>query len=184
MYNPAVQMSGVGNRVTHNLIHDAPHMAIGSGGQNHRIEYNEIYHVCTESNDAGAMYAGRNWTMRGTEIRFNYLHDIQGFEGKGCVGVYLDDQYSGTLVYGNLFHKVTRAAMIGGGRDCTIENNIFVDCVPRRTWTRAALAGPRTASRASRKASNRCPTSSRPGPPASRSSCTSSTTSRWPRRAT
>lgn len=130
MYNPAVQIAGVGNRATHNLIHDAPHMAIGFGGQDNRIEYNEIHDVCTESNDAGAMYAGRNWTMRGTQIRFNYLHDIQGFEGKGCVGVYLDDQFSGTLVYGNLFHKVTRAAMIGGGRDCTIENNVFVDCVP------------------------------------------------------
>jgi hypothetical protein len=25
---------------------------------------------------------------------------------------------------------VTRAALIGGGRDCTFENNVFVDCVP------------------------------------------------------
>ena len=24
----------------------------------------------------------------------------------------------------------SRAAMIGGGRDCTFENNIFVDCTP------------------------------------------------------
>ena len=130
VYKPAVMVNGVGNRVTHNLIHDAPHMAIGFSGNDHQIEYNEIYRVCYESNDAGAMYAGRNWTMRGTVIRYNYLHDISGFEGKGCVGVYLDDQYSGTTVYGNLFVKVTRAAMIGGGRDCTIENNVFVDCVP------------------------------------------------------
>ncbi len=27
-----------------------------------------------------------------------------------------------------VFYQVTRAAFIGGGRDCTIENNIFVDC--------------------------------------------------------
>lgn len=130
VYKPAVMMNGVGNRVTHNRIHDAPHMAIGFSGNDHLIEFNEIDHVCYESNDAGAMYAGRNWTMRGTRIRYNYLHDISGFEGRGCVGVYLDDQYSGTEVYGNLFYKVTRAAMIGGGRDCTLENNVFVDCVP------------------------------------------------------
>jgi hypothetical protein len=105
-------------------------MAIGFGGNDHQIEFNEIYRVCYESNDAGAMYAGRNWTMRGTVIRYNYLHDISGFEGRGCVGVYLDDQYSGTQVFGNVFVRVTRAAMIGGGRDCTIENNVFVDCVP------------------------------------------------------
>lgn len=130
MYNPAVQISGVGCRVSHNLIHDAPHMAIGFSGNDHLIEYNEIHHVCEESNDAGAMYAGRDWSMRGTMIRYNYLHDISGFEGRGCVGVYLDDQWSGTTIFGNLFVNVTRAAMIGGGRDCTIENNVFVDCAP------------------------------------------------------
>ncbi len=130
VYKPAVMIDGVGIKVSHNLIHDAPHMAIGFGGNDHVIEYNEIYNVCYESNDAGAMYAGRNWTMRGTTIRYNYLHDISGFQNKGCVGVYLDDQFSGTQIFGNIFNKVTRAAMIGGGRDCSIENNVFIDCVP------------------------------------------------------
>ncbi len=128
MYTPAISLAGVGNRASHNLIHDAPHMAIGFGGNNHTIEFNEIHHVCLESNDAGAIYAGRDWTMRGTIIRHNYLHHINGFEGKGCVGVYLDDMFCGTQIYGNLFYQVTRAAFIGGGRDCTVENNIFVDC--------------------------------------------------------
>ena len=105
-------------------------MAIFFSGNDHRIEYNEIYNVCYESNDAGAIYAGRDWTMRGTVVRHNYLHDIQGFEDRGCVGVYLDDMFCGTLMYGNVFYRVTRAAFIGGGRDCTVENNIFVDCVP------------------------------------------------------
>lgn len=130
IYHPAITLGGVGNRATHNLIDNAPHMAIGFGGNDHLIEFNEIHSVCFESNDAGAIYAGRNWSMRGTVIRNNYLHDIDGFKGKGCVGVYLDDQFSGTQIVGNIFYKVTRAAMVGGGRDCTIENNIFVDCRP------------------------------------------------------
>ena len=130
MYQPAISMNGVGIRASNNLIHDAPHMAISFGGNDHIIEYNEIHDVCYESNDAGAIYSGRDWTMRGTVIRYNYLHNINGFEGKGCVGVYLDDMFCGTEIYGNLFYKVTMAAFIGGGRDCTIENNIFVDCVP------------------------------------------------------
>jgi hypothetical protein len=130
MYTPAISVEGVGNRVTHNLIHDAPHMAIFFGGNDHVIEFNEIYDVCLESNDAGAIYAGRDWTMRGTAIRYNYLHDITGFRGRGCVGVYLDDMFCGTQIYGNVFCRVTRAAFIGGGRDCTVENNIFVDCRP------------------------------------------------------
>jgi hypothetical protein len=130
MYQSAISMSGVGNRASHNLIHDAPHIAISFGGNDHIMEYNEIHNVCYESNDAGAIYAGRDWTMRGTVIRHNFLHHINGFEGRGCVGVYLDDMLCGIKIYGNTFYKVTRAAFIGGGRDCIVENNIFVECKP------------------------------------------------------
>jgi hypothetical protein len=130
MYQPAISLGGVGNRAAHNLIHDAPHEAIAFGGNDHVIELNEIHHVCTESNDAGAIYAGRDWTMRGTVIRHNYLHHITGFEERGCVGVYLDDMFCGTTIAGNVFYQVTRAAFIGGGRDNRVENNIFVDCKP------------------------------------------------------
>ncbi|MCX6901275.1 MAG: right-handed parallel beta-helix repeat-containing protein [Verrucomicrobia bacterium] len=130
MYRPAIMITGVGNRAAHNLLENSPHTAIGFGGNDHVIEFNEIHSVCHESNDAGAIYSGRNWTMRGTVIRCNYLHHINGFEGRGCVGVYLDDMYCGTTIASNLFYKVTRAAFIGGGHDNTIENNIFVDCKP------------------------------------------------------
>lgn len=130
MYTPGVSLNGVGNRATHNLIAHLPHMAIYFNGNDHVMEYNEITDVCFESNDAGAIYAGRNWTMRGNVIRYNYLHDITGFEGKGCVGVYLDDAFCGVDVISNVFENVTRAMMIGGGRDNNVLNNIFVNCVP------------------------------------------------------
>jgi hypothetical protein len=68
--------------------------------------------------------------MRGNVIRHNYLHHIMGFEGRGCVGVYLDDMFASADIVGNVFFKVTRAAFIGGGRDCSVENNIFVHCTP------------------------------------------------------
>ena len=130
MYAAAISLEGVGQRAAHNLIHDGPHIAILFGGNDHLMEFNEIHHVCEESMDAGAIYAGRDWTMRGTVIRYNYLHDIKGFEGRGCVGVYLDDMFCGTRIYGNVFYRVTRAAFIGGGRDCEVVNNLFVDCEP------------------------------------------------------
>jgi len=130
MYRPAIMITGVGNRAAHNLLENSPHTAIGFGGNDHVIEFNEIHSVCHESNDAGAIYSGRSWTMRDTVIRCNYLHHINGFEGRGCVGVYLDDMYCGTTITSNLFYKVTRAAFIGGGHDNSIENNIFVDCKP------------------------------------------------------
>ena len=140
MYSAGISLHGVGNRASHNLIDNAPHQAMSFGGNEHVIEFNEIHSVCYESNDAGAIYSGRNWTMRGTVIRYNYMHHVNGLGGRGCVGVYLDDMFCGTLIYGNLFYKVTRAAFIGGGRDCTIENNIFVEC-PRSIHIDARAMG-------------------------------------------
>jgi hypothetical protein len=130
MYSAGISIWGVGIRVAHNLIHHAPHQAIGFGGNDHVIELNEIHNVCFESNDAGAMYAGRDWTMRGTVIRNNFMHHVYGFEKRGCVGVYLDDMFCGTEITGNVFYQVPMAAFIGGGRDCLVANNVFVDCSP------------------------------------------------------
>ncbi|MDO4574394.1 MAG: right-handed parallel beta-helix repeat-containing protein [Planctomycetia bacterium] len=129
-YAPGVTIHGVGNTASHNKIYNAPHMGMGFSGNDNIIEYNEIYNVCFESNDAGAIYTGRNWTMRGNILRYNYLHDIRGFRDRGCVGIYLDDQFSSAEMYGNIFKNVTRATMIGGGRDSKIVNNIFIDCAP------------------------------------------------------
>jgi hypothetical protein len=130
VYKPAVMVQGVGNRIAHNLMHDSPHMAIAFSGNDHVIEFNEIHSVVYQSNDAGVMYAGFNPTMRGHEIRYNYIHHIYGREGRGCVGVYLDDMFCSAHIYGNVFFQVPQAAFVGGGRDNLIENNIFVDCNP------------------------------------------------------
>ena len=123
-------ISGVGNRVTHNLIHDAPHNAIQLSGNDHFIEFNEIHDVCQETGDVGAFYMGRDWTMRGTVIRYNYFHNIHGPYKYGAMAVYLDDSASGITIFGNVFYRASRAAFIGGGRDNIVENNIFVECDP------------------------------------------------------
>ncbi|OGV80326.1 MAG: hypothetical protein A3K19_04300 [Lentisphaerae bacterium RIFOXYB12_FULL_65_16] len=127
---PGVQVGGVGNRVTHNLFNDAPHMAVMWGGNDHLFEYNEFHSVVYGSNDAGVMYAGYNPAMRGHMIRYNYFHHIYGFEGRGCNGVYLDDMFCSATMFGNIFYQVPRAAFIGGGHDNVVENNVFVDCKP------------------------------------------------------
>jgi hypothetical protein len=123
-------VNGVGNRVTHNLFNDAPHMAIMWGGNDHLFEYNEFHSVVRGANDAGIMYAGYDPAMRGHMVRYNYFHDVYGFAGKGCNGVYLDDMFCSATIYGNVFHHVPRAAFIGGGHDNVVENNVFVDCTP------------------------------------------------------
>ena len=136
-YKPGITISGVGNRVAHNLMHSAPHIAIALHGNDHIIEFNDIHHVCNETGDAGAFYMGRDWSQRGNVVRFNYFHDLGAYDDKfsahhfsETMGVYLDDWTSGTRVFGNVFYKANRAMLIGGGRDNTVENNIFVDCKP------------------------------------------------------
>lgn len=126
-YVPAVQMSGVGTLVHHNLIHDHPHCAILFNGNDHDIAFNEIHHIALETGDVGAIYTGRDYTYRGNRIRHNFIHETGGV-GMGSMGVYMDDCVSGTEIYGNVFYKVQRAAFLGGGRDHRVVNNIFVDC--------------------------------------------------------
>jgi hypothetical protein len=126
----AVFIEGVGQRLDHSLIHNAPFEAIYLRGNEHLVEYNEVHHVTQETGDAGALHTGRDWTWRGNTIRYNYFHHLLGPGLHGVMGVYLDDFSSGFTVFGNLFYKAGRASMIGGGRDNTFENNMYVECAP------------------------------------------------------
>jgi len=91
------------------------------------IELNEIHSVCYDANDAGAIYTGRNWTCRGNVVRNNYFHDVHGLGGRFVMGVYLDDMFSSVDIYDNLFYRVLNSVVIGGGRDNSVTNNIFVE---------------------------------------------------------
>jgi hypothetical protein len=127
-HHDAINLNGCGCRATHNLIHDAPHHAMDFGGNDHLVEFNEIYRVCLETDDAGAIYTGRNWTVQGNVIRYNFFHDIGGGPAVGNQAIYLDDCAAGTLCYGNVISRVGRAFLLGGGRDNTVENNVIIDC--------------------------------------------------------
>ncbi len=133
-YRAGIFMYGVGNIVKNNHIHDLPHTAVFFWGNEHLLEYNEIHHVCMETGDAGAIYNGRDWSQRGSIIRYNYFHHLHGVEGQGgftdVMAVYMDDWASGTTVFGNIFYKSGRTVMIGGGRDNLVENNIIIDGTP------------------------------------------------------
>jgi len=134
-YQAAVQITGVGNRASHNLIHDSPHtgifLATSRVGNDHIIEYNELHSLALETGDVGAIYiCGRDFTMRGNVVRYNYIHHVQGPGHHGAMAIYLDDFTSGTEVYGNICWKASRNILIGGGRDNVIRNNIFVEGDP------------------------------------------------------
>jgi hypothetical protein len=125
-YAPAVDLQGVGSSVSGNLITEASHSGILVGGNEHLIAGNEISRVVREGGDAGAIYMGRDWTQRGNIIKENFIHDIgDATPGSTSMGIYLDDQFSGTSVSGNIFLRVALPILIGGGRDNEVQDNVF-----------------------------------------------------------
>lgn len=128
-YMAALDISGVGCTLSENYIYDVPHFGIVFAGNNHIIEKNEIKNACYESNDAGAIYSGKNYTYYGNIIRYNYIHDLPGYNNCGCVGLYFDDAMSSADVYGNVFANIPYIGLLlGGGRDFQIHDNMFINC--------------------------------------------------------
>ncbi|MDR1566428.1 MAG: right-handed parallel beta-helix repeat-containing protein, partial [Treponema sp.] len=115
--------------ITHNLIHNCPHIGILWGGNDMRIEDNEIYNVCMETGDAGAIYSGRDLSFQGNRICHNFIHHMGG-RGLGTMGIYNDDGLSDTVMEDNFFIEVGRACFMGGGRHFECNNNVFVKCYP------------------------------------------------------
>lgn len=128
-YVPGIIGKGVGMRFANNCIHDAPHNAILFAGNEFTVENNEIYRVCLETGDAGAIYTGRDFTFRGNIVRRNFIHHMGGV-GMGSIAIYMDDCVSGTRITENILWKCQFGIMLGGGRDFLVDNNIFVECDP------------------------------------------------------
>lgn len=130
-----LSLEGVGNRAAHNLIHDVPNEAVLIVGNDHIFELNEVHDVCTETDDCGALYKGRNPSCRGNLIRFNYWHDIGSPMGHGNAAVYFDDGDGGDTVFGNVFLRCGEPGrgsfgtiFSHGGHGIRADNNIFIDC--------------------------------------------------------
>jgi len=126
-YRPAVLISGVGNIVAHCDMHDAPHSAIIFSGNEHVIEFNRFFRTLSLTGDGGVVYTGRDWTARGTQIRYNHFFDNVG-ESKWEPAIYFDDLASGLVAKGNLIERCHWGFLVGGGRDNLLEENVIVDC--------------------------------------------------------
>ena len=132
-YQPGFSLCGVGNLCRRNCIHDSTHMAIYFEGNDHIIEYNEIYDVCKTADDSSAVYAGRDYTVQGTVIRYNYFHDIKS-EAKNDVGifaVYCDDNLGKCTVIHNVFERCQSALLLHGGHEMTFCGNVILDACPK-----------------------------------------------------
>ena len=153
-YQPGIEVVGVGIRLSHCLIHDAPHQAFLISGNDNITEFCEVHDVTHEAGDAGAWYmyggGGAALSERGQVVRYNYWHHLpynETFKKHHCVcrmGVYIDNVNGGVTVYGNIFSRsdVSNGAVFFGGSDDIVENNIFHRChtsidIQNRSWVYA-----------------------------------------------
>lgn len=140
-YEPAVHIAGCGIRINNNRFRYSSSSAMRLEGNDFLIEYNEISHVVSESDDQGGLDVWYNPSYRGLVVRFNHWSDISGGTMHGAAGVRLDDMISGVAIYGNIFSRCgTRdfgGVQIHGGKDNMVENNLFYHCfaaVSFSTW--------------------------------------------------
>ena len=146
-YTPAVFLDGVGSKVAHNHFYNVASSAVRVNGNDHVIEFNEVYDVVQESDDQGGADMYGNATFRGNIFRFNSWRRIGNWEGKqqvstlGQAGIRLDDAISGTVIYGNIFERCSSgklgfgAIQIHGGKDNIIDNNLFTECAAAISFT-------------------------------------------------
>lgn len=123
----AVTLVGVGNKISHNEIYNAPQTAIHFTGNENIIEYNNIHDVVLQSSDAGAIYTGFNYSTYGNVVRYNCVYNI----GSGDFtpnAIYFDDNTSGQTAYGNVLINIPGYAfLIGGGRDNKVTDNLIIN---------------------------------------------------------
>jgi len=127
----AVSMDGVGIRVSHNLIHDVGYIAVGFLGNDHVMEFNRLFRTNDESSEGGVFYTGRDWTSRGSVIRYNFVHHVEDSrEGCGSATrfVHLDDSAPETEIYGNVCYRLGGCVSICGGAANHVHDNLFVQC--------------------------------------------------------
>ena len=131
----AVSVSGIGQRVSHNLITDSSHSAMDFTCNNNIIEYNEIHDVVAHSREVGAIYTwdiGQPLTYRGNILKNNFLHHVTGHYSPnfthGASAVHIDGLSSNITISGNILYRTN--AISSSAPDCRFENNTFVDCFP------------------------------------------------------
>ncbi len=134
-YAPGLHGDGCGTEVARNLFHDMRSSAMRLEGNDWWIASNIVERVVTESDDQGGIDIYANPTYAGDVICFNVWRDIGcGGENVPCgqAGVRFDDAVSTMYVYGNYFENCSHghfgAVQMNGGRNNTVDNNVFVNC--------------------------------------------------------
>ena len=138
-YKAGVCQDGVGTRISHCLLHDAPHQAIKVTGNDHILEYTEIHDTCHEAGEMGSYYmygSKRVLGERGQLVRYNHWHDLSWdetytrFAYTGRHALHVDHMNGDITLFGNVFERCATksGAFFSGGPDNKVENNLFHNC--------------------------------------------------------
>ncbi len=151
----AVCVDGCGAVIRWNRIHDVPAATVRLNGNDMLLTSNIFERCDFEAGDNGAVDIYANPT-HASRIIHNIFRDCgsgeKGFVEAGQAGIRFDDAVSNQIVYGNRFENCSPTnnvewgfgcIQINGGRNNTIENNLFVggwraasiSAWPQRNWT-------------------------------------------------
>ncbi len=109
-------------------------------GNNHTIQYNELYNLMAEASDGAAIYQGRADVFRGSKVQYNYIHDAvldgnktyAGLEN-AQVGLYWDDGQTGNQATHNIFANIRTAFNSNHAGDYVHSFNTTVNC--EKAWS-------------------------------------------------
>lgn len=135
---------GVGHVIENNELYNGSAYVVQIIGANDiQFNYNEVHDAVLQSSDAGAVTWGRDMSLMGFELKYNYFHhNGNPHGGVGQQSIFADDAATGPYAYGNIFYKGTlnaseaqniaaqySAYKTNGGGYGALKNNIFVDSI-------------------------------------------------------
>ncbi len=137
--NLPIVLNDVGGKVINNTAYNLPFHAINYFGNDNLIAYNELYDLCNETNDVAAIYSNGKYYERGSQVCYNYIHDIDheynfaeyepettwSFNGVQCV--YLDNALNGQSVHHNIFKDVLGGVNVNCGQYNEVFSNTMIN---------------------------------------------------------
>ncbi len=143
----------VGVKLRHNEFDDLKAAAVRNDSSNNTVfEYNKVSNSLYFSSDMGAFYWGRDNTVLGTVVRYNYFTnfatDCWALQEGYVDAVFWDDGAAGPELYGNVFYNAGRElsqVRTNGGEVSNVHGNVFVnDTEPLRYASYLWGWGPRS----------------------------------------
>ncbi len=125
----SISISGVGNHLLNNLVHNSIGQAVVVSGNDHLLEWNEFFNIGFDEGDGGAVYSGADLIGYGNTYRHNFFHHLMHVPGKvERSGIHLDDCQAGATCVGNVFYKsAAKGIFMFGGAGHTLTDNVFLE---------------------------------------------------------